>query len=158
MAYYDSDEEMLKAEEERSDDELLEAEAATFREQTNQRGRFNFELEPVRVRRSGRNKYIRGAFQNSFMFRGIYIQEVHDAIMGLKLNKSSIGIPQKFIKLACDYISETLTIIFNQSLLQGIVPDILKISKVTPVDKGGETTDPANYRPISTLSGLYPNI
>ena len=100
------------------------------------------------------NKYIKGAFQNSFMFRGIYIQEVHDAIMGLKLNKSSIGIPQKFIKLACDYISETLTIIFNQSLLQGIVPDIIKISKVTPVDKGGETTDPANYRPISTLSAF----
>ena len=50
------------------------------------------------------NKYIKGAFQNSFMFRGIYIHEVHDAIMGLKLNKSSIGIPQKFIKLACDYI------------------------------------------------------
>lgn len=25
------------------------------------------------------------------------------------------------------------------------------MSKVTPVDKGGETTDPANNRPISTL-------
>ena len=41
---------------------------------------------------------------------------------------------------------------FNQSLLQGVVPDILKISEVTPVDKGGDTTDPANYRLISTLS------
>jgi hypothetical protein len=39
-------------------------------------------------------------------------------------------------------------------LLQGIVPDILKISKVTPVDKGGEITDPANFRPISTLSTI----
>jgi hypothetical protein len=65
--------------------------------------------------------------------------------MGLKLNKSRIGIPQKCIKLACEYISETL---------QGIVPDILKISKVTPVDKGGEITDPANFRPISTLSTI----
>ncbi|CAB4025809.1 Hypothetical predicted protein [Paramuricea clavata] len=74
--------------------------------------------------------------------------------MGLKLNKSSIGIPQKCIKLACEYISETLTTIFNQCLLQGIVPDILKISKVTPVDKGGEITDPANFRPISTPSTI----
>ena len=45
-----------------------------------------------------------------------------------------------------------LTSIFNQSLQQGAVPDILKISKVTPIDKGGEITDPANDRPISTLS------
>ena len=41
---------------------------------------------------------------------------------------------------------------FNQSLQQGVVPDILKISKGTPIDKGGEMTDPANYRPMSTLS------
>ena len=34
----------------------------------------------------------------------------------------------------------------------GVVPDILKISKVTPIDKGGEVTDPTNFRPISTLS------
>jgi len=43
------------------------------------------------------------------------------------------------IKLACNYISEALTLIFNESLCQGIVPDhdSLKVSKVTPVDKGG---------------------
>ena len=38
--------------------------------------------------------------------------------------------------------------------MQGIVPDVLKVSKVTPVDKGGEVTDPSNFRPISTLSAL----
>ena len=30
--------------------------------------------------------------------------------------------------------------VFNHSLLQGVFPDIFKISKVTPVDKGGEET------------------
>ena len=70
----------------------------------------------------------------------------------INLNKSTIGIPKKCIKLASSHISECLTAIFNQSLQQGVVPDILKISKVTPVDKGGEIIDPANYRPISTLS------
>ena len=58
------------------------------------------------------------------------------------------------IKLACNYISEALTLIFNESLCQGIVPDSLKVSKVTPVDKGGSPTDPSNFRPISTLSAL----
>jgi len=32
------------------------------------------------------------------------------------------------------------------------MPNLLKISKITPLDKGGETTDPTNFRPISTLS------
>ena len=44
--------------------------------------------------------------------------------------------------------------VFNHSLLQGVFPDIFKISKVTPVDKGEEETDSLNYRPISTLYGL----
>ena len=80
------------------------------------------------------------------------MHEVHDLIMGINLNKATIGVPKKCIKLASSHISECLTFIFNQSLQQGVVPDILKISKSTPIDKGGEIKDPANYRPISTLS------
>ena len=34
------------------------------------------------------------------MFRAIYTREVHDEIMSLKTNKSSIGIPRTCIKLA----------------------------------------------------------
>ena len=44
--------------------------------------------------------------------------------------------------------------VFNQSLLQGILPENFKVSKVTPIDKGVEEMDPFNYRPISTLSAL----
>ena len=98
------------------------------------------------------NKYSTKSFLNSFMFRGITAEEVHDTIMNIKLNKSTIGVPRKCIKLACDHISEPLTMIFNQSLLQGIVPNILKVSKVTPIHKGGNAAEPTNYRPISTLS------
>ena len=47
-----------------------------------------------------------------------------------------------------------LSMVFNQSLLQGIFPENFKVSKVTPIDKGGEQMDPFNYRPISTLSTL----
>lgn len=64
-----------------------------------------------------------------------------------------IGTPVKCVKLACNYIYQALAQVYNQSLeQQGIVPDILKLSKVTPIDKGGDISDAANFRPISTLS------
>ena len=98
--------------------------------------------------------YITRSFQKCFMFRGICTQDVYEAITNINLEKSTIGTPQRCIKLARKYICEVLTIIFKESLLQGIVPDVLKVSKVTPVDKGGEVMDPFNFRPISTLSAL----
>jgi len=98
------------------------------------------------------SSYIKKTFRNSFMFRAITPEEVQDIIMNLKGNKSTLGVPQKFIKIAHNFISEPLAIIFNLSLLQGIVPDELKIAKITPIDKGGNSLTPENYRPISTLS------
>ena len=44
--------------------------------------------------------------------------------------------------------------IYNQWIETGIVPITLKVSQVTPVYKNGDATDPANYRPISTLSSF----
>ena len=88
------------------------------------------------------------------MFRTLHSHEVHDELMNLKTNESSIDIPRTCIKLAADHINGALMIVFNHSLLQGVFPDIFKISKVTPADKGGEDTDPSNYRPISTLSAF----
>ena len=98
--------------------------------------------------------YITRSLQSSFMFRGICTQEVYDAIMNNSLKKSTIGIPQLRIKLACNQISEAPTLIINESLSQGIVPNSFKVSKVTPVDKVGNSMDPSNFRPISTLSAL----
>ena len=86
------------------------------------------------------------------MFHGICTYEVTDLINNINTNKASIGIPAKCFNLACPNIIAPLASVFNLSLLQGVVPDILKISKVTPIDKGGETSDPTNYRPISILS------
>ena len=91
---------------------------------------------------------------NSFMFRGICPTEVYDEIMSLKIEKSALDIPRKCIKHAANHIYEALSMVFNQSLLQGIFPENFKVSKVTPIDKGGEEMDPFNYRPISTLSAL----
>ena len=45
---------------------------------------------------------------------------------------------------------------YNQSIANGIVPDVFKISRVTPIYKSGEVTDTStgNYRPIATLSSF----
>ena len=42
--------------------------------------------------------------------------------------------------------------IINQSFITGKYPDALKISKVIPIHKNGDTSDLNNYRPISLLS------
>ena len=86
------------------------------------------------------------------MFRSIPAYEVYDQIVNLNSSKSTIGTPVKCVKLACNYIYQALAEVYNQSQEQGIVPDILKLSKVTPIDKGGDISDAANFRPISTLS------
>lgn len=51
-------------------------------------------------------------------------------------------------------ISQPLSIplTYNQSIETGIVPDIFKVSQISPVYKSGDATDPSNLRPIATLS------
>ena len=41
--------------------------------------------------------------------------------------------------------------IFNKSLQTGIFPNLMKIAKVIPLHKSGDTAIPDNYRPISLL-------
>ena len=98
--------------------------------------------------------YIKQNSQQSFMFRAICTEEVSDFIQGLKTSKASIGPPIIRIKLANQQISTALALVFNNSLVQGIMPNILKLSRVTPVHKSGDSTEPENYRPISTLSSF----
>ena len=42
--------------------------------------------------------------------------------------------------------------VYNLPTEQGIVSNILKTSKMIPVDKGANITKPSNFRPISVLS------
>ena len=70
----------------------------------------------------------------------------------LKENKTSLDIPNKLIKIAAESLSIPFTYIYNQSIANGEIPDVFKISRVTPIYKNGEVTDTGNYRPIATLS------
>ena len=42
----------------------------------------------------------------------------------------------------------------NLSIVNGIVPDKIKIAKVIPIHKKGDPLDISNYRPISLLSSI----
>ena len=91
-------------------------------------------------------RYISFSPSSSFAMSTVTESQVSFLFKALDVNKSSIDIPNKLIKLAAEPISVLFTKIYNQSIEIGIV------SQVTPVYKNGDVTDPGNYRPISTLS------
>ena len=67
-------------------------------------------------------------------------------------------------------LCEPLIYLFHLSLEKEVFPDDLKIAKVTPVYKAGDSSDVSNYKPISVLpcfskilerltyNGLYKNL
>ena len=60
-------------------------------------------------------------------------------------------IPLKVIKNVIYVIADPLLKVINESYSKGIFPDALKIAKIIPLFKGGNSKDPVNYRPISVL-------
>ena len=79
--------------------------------------------------------------------------EVAKIIKGLP-NKTSSGhdqINNILLKKPSDTISYPLTIIFNQTISQGVFPDTMKLAEVIPLYKGRETDQTVYYHPISPL-------
>ena len=61
------------------------------------------------------------------------------------------NIPSKLLKLTIEHIKKPLYKIFNYSLSIGYFPDLLKIARVVPIFKSGNSKIISNYRPISIL-------
>ena len=82
--------------------------------------------------------------------------EIVEIISSLSDHKSPgyLDIPIPIIKEAKFLIAEYLADSFNESLVSGIYPDVLKIAQVIPSHKGGSTLELGNYRPISILSPI----
>ena len=101
-------------------------------------------------------QYISSSLINSFVMENVTEAQVSNLFKNLDTNKSSIDIPNKLIKIAAEPLSVPFRQIYNQSIETSIVPNILKVSRVTPVYISGDAPDPANYRPIliSTLSSF----
>ena len=82
-----------------------------------------------------------------------YVSCMDDTI--LSLNNSSPGYDELPASIAMQYIDNyvvPLTYIINMSLIEGIFPSELKLAKVVPFFKSGESEKVTNYRPISVLS------
>ena len=60
----------------------------------------------------------------------------------------------RFLKETADNISYPITVIFNKSLSEGILPNEWKLANVTSIFKSGDKTKSSNYRPISITSIL----
>jgi hypothetical protein len=101
-------------------------------------------------------KYIRNCPSSRFVLspvRAVRASKVSELFSNLNTNKASINIPNTLIKIvAKQLLSIPFTYIYNKSFETGIVPDVQKISRITPIYKYGTCTDPFNYRPISILS------
>jgi len=82
--------------------------------------------------------------------------EVQKIISTLQ-NKNSRGhdnLSNTIIKKLNAAISEPLSMIFNNSLLNGYYPDKMKLAKVIPVYKNNDKRVLNNYRPISLLPSI----
>ena len=95
-----------------------------------------------------------GVTPNSFSFNPVSVEKIGDM---LKVHNSSKAtgpdnISARFLKDAADLIAPFIAHIINLSLEQGTVPDDMKHSKVIPLFKKGDRSDPGNYRPVSILS------
>ena len=62
------------------------------------------------------------------------------------------NIPTRFLKEFSSELAPCLTMLFQGSLEQGIIPDDWRKAFVVPVFKRGDRCLPANYRPISLTS------
>ena len=89
---------------------------------------------------------------NSFLLMPVTESQVMTLLSNLSENKACIEIPNKLIKLASGPLSIPLTKLYNESISTGIVPDVFKISRVTPIFKSGSVIDLGNYRPIAVIS------
>lgn len=62
------------------------------------------------------------------------------------------GIPPYLVKDCAVLFIEPLLHLFNLSIETATYPKAWKISRVTPIHKGGDRSDVSNYRPIAVLS------
>ena len=97
-------------------------------------------------------KYIKNSPVSIFFLSHVTEAQESKLFSELKESKAALGIPNKLIKIAAQPFAKPFAYIFNQYIFTGVVPDVLKLSQVTPVHKNGPTTDPTNCRPIAILS------
>lgn len=108
----------------------------------------------------GSNKSTHSPMFPKFYCKPVDEKEIITLINNFK-NKKSCGydeVPISVLKTSISLIVKPLVHIINSSFISGDFPQKLKISKVIPVFKKGDTKEIVNYRPISiqpTISNIF---
>ena len=98
-------------------------------------------------------EFLSGNYCNSMYLLPTTAEEIGDIIANLK-NSTSAGYDNfqtKLIKFCSNELALILAHVNNQSLIEGVFPDRLKIARVVPIFKSGDNKLVSNYRPISIL-------
>ena len=100
--------------------------------------------------------YLSNPNSSSIFLCPVTEEEVIDIVNNFP-NKRSAGfdlITSSLLKGVFHAISKPLTYIINMSISSGVVPDDMKIARITPIFKSGNPGLVNNYRPISVLSSF----
>ena len=91
-----------------------------------------------------------------FKLNEITEKELDEIVNNLsnKYSKGPDNLSNSTLKVIYETIKPHLLKFINHSFLTGVFPDSLKISKITPIYKKSNKTDPGNWRPIAQLSPI----
>ena len=107
-----------------------------------------------KIPQTGRDplSYIKHNIGESIFLKDVTHPEVSKIITHLKNSSPGWdGIHSKVIKNTFNLFSDPLLHILNLSITQGVFPDELKVARVIPIYKGGNSMLLSNYRPVSVL-------
>lgn len=107
----------------------------------------------IPVAKFNHNHYMRNKNKNNMFMAPTDQYEVIKMIDSIK-RKNSSGhdkISSAFVKDLKHVLAPPLTILINQSLSSGYVPDLMKLAEVIPIFKAKDKESLNNYRPISLL-------
>ena len=97
--------------------------------------------------------YLKKPNKNKLTLKETTPDEIVKIINDLDGKKSGdiYNISPDLVKLNGQVIAQVLTIIFNQSIIEGCFPRAMKVAKIIPIHKGDSALSVGNYRPISLL-------
>jgi len=97
-------------------------------------------------------QFLQGNYPDSFFFSPATANDIVTYINSLKNKNCSIDcFPTFLLKKLSVILAPVLCHLVNLSLTSATFPDFLKIARVVPLPKGGDSTDMSNYRPVSVL-------
>ena len=101
------------------------------------------------------SSYLQNRCENVLTFRPVTEREVTRIIKSFR--ESAAGhdnLSMMVIKRVSSVLCPLLTHLCNTSLICGVIPEPLKIAKISPIYKSGPNDQLSNYRPISVLPSL----